>query len=74
MKDICDRVVKELETLGVSESFNSKMSDDLQVTNEAKEYDSRRLNESNEMASDAGPTNILIKGSKKKKKRKPLEA
>ncbi|QHO51606.1 uncharacterized protein DS421_1g32290 [Arachis hypogaea] len=37
MKDICDRVVKELEAIGVSEFFGSKMSDDLQVTNEAKE-------------------------------------
>ncbi|QHN85985.1 UPF0555 protein isogeny family [Arachis hypogaea] len=48
MKDICDRVVKELETLGVSGSFGSKMSDDLQVINGVKGYDSKRLNESNE--------------------------
>ncbi|RYR23186.1 hypothetical protein Ahy_B03g068445 isoform B [Arachis hypogaea] len=67
MKDICDRVVKELETLGVSGSFGSKMSDDLQVTNEAKGYDSGRLNESNEMASDAGANKHSDKGSKKKK-------
>ncbi|MED6147155.1 hypothetical protein PIB30_041407 [Stylosanthes scabra] len=67
MKDICDRVVKELETLGVSGSSGNKMSDDLQVANEAKGYDSGRLNESNEMASDAGANKHSDKGSKKKK-------
>ena len=55
-------MVKELETLGVSGSSGTKMSGDLQVANEAKGYDSSRLNESNEMASDGG-----AKGSKKKK-------
>ncbi|QHO46468.1 hypothetical protein S83_019573 [Arachis hypogaea] len=41
--------------------------------NEAKGYDSGRLNESNEMASDAGANKHFDKGSKKKKRGKPLE-
>ncbi|KAJ1431948.1 E3 UFM1-protein ligase 1 [Sesbania bispinosa] len=68
MKDICDRIVKELETLGVSGTSGTVIPGDLQVANEAKVgYDSSRLNESNEMASDGGANRNADKGSKKKK-------
>ncbi|KAL5130322.1 E3 UFM1-protein ligase 1 [Glycine soja] len=63
IKDICDRVVRELETLGVSGSAG-----DFQVSNEAKlGHESSRLNDSNEMASDGGANRLADKGSKKKK-------
>ncbi|XP_020214307.1 E3 UFM1-protein ligase 1 homolog [Cajanus cajan] len=69
IKDICDRIVKELETLGVSGSAGITMPGDFQVPNEAKVgHDSSRLNESNEiMASDGGANRHADKGSKKKK-------
>ncbi|TKY67292.1 E3 UFM1-protein ligase 1-like [Spatholobus suberectus] len=68
IKDICDHIVKELETLGVSGSAVTTMPGDFQVPNEAKVgHDSTRLNESNEMASDGGANRHADKGSKKKK-------
>ncbi|XP_061354070.1 E3 UFM1-protein ligase 1 homolog isoform X2 [Gastrolobium bilobum] len=68
MKEICDRVMKELETLGFSGSSGTTISGDLQVAGEAKVgYDSSRFNESNEMASDGGASRHADKGSKKKK-------
>ncbi|KAL2989466.1 hypothetical protein AAZX31_11G141300 [Glycine max] len=65
IKDICDRVVKELETLGVSGCADSTMHADVQVPNEAKVgHESGRLNE---MVSDGGANRHADKGSKKKK-------
>ncbi|KAK7262399.1 hypothetical protein RJT34_29971 [Clitoria ternatea] len=68
IKDICDRVVKELDTLGVSGSAGNMMPGDIQVSVEVKAGDdSSRLNESNEMASDGGANRHTDKGSKKKR-------
>ncbi|KAK7404632.1 hypothetical protein VNO78_05587 [Psophocarpus tetragonolobus] len=67
IKDICDRVVKELETLGGSGS-GSTMPGDSQVPNEAKVgHVSSRLNESSEIVSDGGANRHADKGSRKKK-------
>ncbi|BAT90668.1 hypothetical protein LR48_Vigan08g159000 [Vigna angularis] len=68
IKDICDHVVKELETLDVSRSAGSTMPGNVKVPNEAKVgRELSRLNESNEMASDVGANRQADKGSKKKK-------
>ncbi|KAL2328687.1 hypothetical protein Fmac_022114 [Flemingia macrophylla] len=69
LKDICERVVKELETLGGSGFAGITMPGEFQVPNEAKVgHDSSRLNESSEMmVSDGGANRHADKGSKKKK-------
>ncbi|RDX74428.1 E3 UFM1-protein ligase 1-like protein [Mucuna pruriens] len=68
IKDICDLVVKELETLSISGSAGTTMAGDFQVPNEAKVgHESSRLNESNEMVSDGGANRHADKGSKKKR-------
>ncbi|CAK8575966.1 unnamed protein product [Lathyrus sativus] len=68
MKDICDRTVKELETLAVSRSLGTVKHGDLPIANEVKAgYDSSRLSESSEMASDGGSNKHADKGPKKKK-------
>ncbi|CAJ1979395.1 unnamed protein product [Sphenostylis stenocarpa] len=68
IKDICDRIVKELETLGVSVSAGYTMHGEVQVPSEAKVgHESSRLNESIEMASDGGANRQADKGSRKKK-------
>ncbi|WJX44259.1 hypothetical protein P8452_31256 [Trifolium repens] len=68
MKDICDRIVKELETLAISRSLGIAKPGDLPIANEVKAgYDSSRLSESSEMASDGGSNKHADKGSKKKK-------
>ncbi|XP_045832965.1 E3 UFM1-protein ligase 1 homolog [Trifolium pratense] len=68
MKDICDRMVKELETLAISRSLGTAKPGDLPIANEVKAgYDSSRLSESSEMASDSGSNKHADKGSKKKK-------
>ncbi|KAK2434029.1 E3 UFM1-protein ligase protein [Trifolium repens] len=68
MKDICDRMVKELETLAISRSLGIAKPGDLPIANEVKAgYDSSRLSESSEMASDGGSNKHADKGSKKKK-------
>lgn len=68
MKDICDRMVKELETLAISRSLGTVKPGDLPIATEVKAgYDSSRLSESSEMASDGGSNKHADKGSKKKK-------
>ena len=68
IKDICDCMVKEMETLGVSGSSGALVSGDSQVVNEAKAgHDSSRLNESTEMGTDVSANRHGDKGSKKKK-------
>ncbi|XP_019454021.1 PREDICTED: E3 UFM1-protein ligase 1 homolog [Lupinus angustifolius] len=68
VKDICDRIMKELETLSVSGSSGTMLSGDLQVATEAKVgYHSSRFSESNEVVSDSGVNRHVDKGSKKKK-------
>lgn len=68
MKDICDRMVKELETLAVSRSLGTAKPGDLPIANEVKAgYDSSRLSESSDMASDGGSNKHADKGPKKKK-------
>ncbi|XP_057449095.1 E3 UFM1-protein ligase 1 homolog isoform X2 [Lotus japonicus] len=68
MKEICDRMVKKLETLGILGSSGTAIPGDSQSANEAKVgFDSSRLNESNEMVSDGGASRHADKGSKKKK-------
>lgn len=68
MKDICDRMVKELETLAVSRSLGTAKPGDLPIADEVKVgYDSSRLSESSEMASDGGSNKHADKGPKKKK-------
>jgi hypothetical protein len=68
MKDVCDRMVKELETLAISRSLGTVKPGDLPIATEVKAgYDSSRLSESSEMASDGGSNKHADKGSKKKK-------
>lgn len=68
MKDICDRMVKELETLTVSRSLGTAKPGDLPIANEVKAgYDSSRLSESSDMASDSGSNKHADKGPKKKR-------
>ncbi|CAL5211350.1 unnamed protein product [Lathyrus oleraceus] len=68
MKDICDRTVKELETLAVSRSLGTVKPGNLPIANEVKAgYDSSRLSESSEMASDGGSNKHADKGPKKKR-------
>ncbi|XP_058729844.1 E3 UFM1-protein ligase 1 homolog [Vicia villosa] len=68
MKDICDRTVKELEALAVSRSLGTVKPGDLPIANEVKAgYDSSKLSESSEMASDGGSNKHADKGPKKKK-------
>ncbi|KAK7312515.1 hypothetical protein VNO77_36424 [Canavalia gladiata] len=70
IKDICDRMVKELETFGVPGSSGSMMPGDFKVANEARVgNDSSRLNETNEMLTDGGANKHADKGSKKKRGR-----
>ncbi|XP_058753360.1 E3 UFM1-protein ligase 1 homolog [Vicia villosa] len=68
MKDICDRTVKELEALAVSRSLGTVKPGDLPIANAVKAgYDSSKLSESSEMASDGGSNKHADKGPKKKK-------
>lgn len=67
-QDICDRMVKELETLTVSRSLGTAKPGDLPIANEVKAgYDSSRLSESSDMASDSGSNKHADKGPKKKR-------
>ncbi|KAF7805522.1 E3 UFM1-protein ligase 1-like protein [Senna tora] len=75
MKDICEHLVKEMETLGVSGSSGSKMSGDSQVANEAKVgQDLSRPNESSETAIEGGAIKHADRGSKKKKGKSTVNA
>jgi hypothetical protein len=61
-------MVKELETLAISRSLGTVKPGDLPIATEVKAgYDSSRLSESSEMASDGGSNKHADKGSKKKK-------
>lgn len=60
--------MKELETLAVSRSLGTAKSGDLQKASEVNVgYDSSRLSESNETASDGGSNKHADKGTKKKR-------
>ncbi|KAK7257759.1 hypothetical protein RIF29_31973 [Crotalaria pallida] len=68
MKEICDGIMKELETLGVSGSSGTTLPGDVYAASETKVgHHSSRLNEYNEVASDGGANRHVDKGSKKKK-------
>ncbi|XP_028775796.1 E3 UFM1-protein ligase 1 homolog [Neltuma alba] len=68
MKGICEHLVKEMETLGVSGSSGIKMLSDSQAAKEAKVgQDFTRSSESNETATDGGAIKHVDRGSKKKK-------
>ncbi|KAK4255002.1 hypothetical protein QN277_008065 [Acacia crassicarpa] len=68
MKGICEHLVKEMETLGVSGSSGIKMFSDSLVANVGKiGQDLIRSNESNETALDGSAIKHVDRGSKKKK-------
>lgn len=67
-QDICENLVREMETLGASRSSGTKMSGGSQVANEAKVGQNlSRSDESNETAVDGGAIKQADRGSKKKK-------
>ncbi|XP_004294624.1 PREDICTED: E3 UFM1-protein ligase 1 homolog [Fragaria vesca subsp. vesca] len=68
IKDVYDRLEKEMETLIVSNSSGTVMSEDLQGTKVG--HDTGRFTESNETTSDSSSNKqTMEKGSKKKKGR-----
>ncbi|KAL6203158.1 hypothetical protein ACLB2K_026861 [Fragaria x ananassa] len=68
IKDVYDRLEKEMETLIVSNSSGTVMSEDLQETKFG--HDTGRFTESNETTSDSSSNKqTMEKGSKKKKGR-----
>ncbi|KAI4334471.1 hypothetical protein L6164_019161 [Bauhinia variegata] len=74
MKDICDRLVKEMETFAVSGSSGTLLPVDSLVANEAKSgHGSSRLNESNE-GSNSGSNRHAYKASRKKKVKATVNA
>ncbi|KAH7560925.1 hypothetical protein ACOSQ2_016840 [Xanthoceras sorbifolium] len=68
VKDVYDRVEKEMEAFSLSGSSDSIPSVDLLLVKEAKVgHDSSRSTESNETGSESAHKNAMEKGSKKKK-------
>ncbi|GAV71409.1 DUF2042 domain-containing protein [Cephalotus follicularis] len=68
VKDLCDRMEKEMEAFSISGSSGIIMSDDLHLIEDKVTHDSSRSTESNETASESGNSKITSeKGSKKKK-------
>ncbi|KAH9701045.1 E3 UFM1-protein ligase 1-like [Citrus sinensis] len=68
VKDVYDRVEKEVESFGLSGSSGIMPSDDSYLIKEAKVgQDTNRSSEASETSSESGHKNVLEKGSKKKR-------
>ncbi|KAH9661231.1 E3 UFM1-protein ligase 1-like [Citrus sinensis] len=68
VKDVYDRVEKEVESFGLSGSSGIMPSDDSYLIKEAKVgQDTNRSSEASETSSESGHKNVLEKGPKKKR-------